>query len=158
MLKCYFNQNGICQRLNLQTFDECRCPLYRSYAPETCAICGKPILGHTIWFNNSGLCEDCGKLIGACPTCTERSHCAFETDPSPVPKAVQQTVRNGNMFSSFSVRNPARVAKTCVDQKCECYTAENGCRRDLGGCPNWAWTKSQDQGAARSDEPIDPAE
>lgn len=158
MLKCIFNQNDMCQRLNLKTFDDCRCPLYRSSMPDNCAICGNPILGPTIWFEGNGLCENCGHQIGTCQTCWERSYCVFETDPSPVPKMVQQTVRNGNMVSSFPVKNPARIAITCQSQKCPCYAPENRCLRDLGSCDGWKLTAETSEDAARSVEQTVPAE
>lgn len=137
MLKCYFNQGGICQRMNLATTEDCRCPLYRYGEPDTCAICGQPIMGHTVWFNNQVLCENCGKLIGVCQTCAERTHCDFETDSSPVPKVVQQTVKQGNMVSSFPVKNPNRTEITCKAKGCVCFDGNNGCKRDLGSCDQW---------------------
>lgn len=136
-MKCYFNQHDMCMRMNLPTIENCRCPLYRSDEPETCAICGQPIEKGIIWFGSNPLCQNCGHLIGACQTCARRNTCVFETDPSPVPKIVQKTIKNGNMVSSFPVKNPERVVATCVNQNCACYRREDGCCRDLGSCSAW---------------------
>jgi hypothetical protein len=158
MVRCVFNQNGMCQRMNLKTFDDCRCPLYRM-SVLTCAVCGQPILdGGAFWYGTDPVCKNCNATRNNCQSCVRRNQCAFETDPSPVPKMIQQTVRQGNMVSSFLAKNPERIALTCVNQKCPCYAGENACSRDLGSCAQWEWVAKVGEVAARPAEEIVPSE
>ena len=81
------------------------------------------------------VCDNCFSQYGKCPTCLETSSCRFQTDPSPLPKVVMKTIRNGNMTMQSQVKNPERVAITC-EKGCSCFSQEDGCRRDLGSCEN----------------------
>ena len=136
-MKCIFNQNGNCARLNMPTEKDCKCPLYKS-SYDNCACCGQPILQGGIFDIDSQMlfCNNCGHQLSQCQTCVTVTTCLFETDPSPVPKVVQQTVRQGNMTSSFPVKNPNRIAITC-QKGCRCFDPEKGCLREFSTCGNW---------------------
>ena len=126
-MNCIFNQNGNCARLNMPTEKGCKCPLYMSHY-DVCAFCGQPILEPGVIDSESGLlfCKNCGHKLGTCATCLT----------SPVPKMVQQTVRQGNMVSSFPAKNPNRIEITCK-KGCRCFDDEKGCLREFSTCQNW---------------------
>lgn len=134
-MACVFNQNRICQRLNLPTEKKCRCPLYKT-SYEVCAVCGQPILEGGVMEEDKVFCNNCGHQLGKCATCVNSAQCAFETDPSPVPKVIQRTVRQGNMASTFPARNPSRVEITCK-KGCCCFDEEKGCMREFSFCDRW---------------------
>lgn len=135
MPRCVFGNDGNCKLLNKPVDKNCRCP-YFSTQELSCDLCGKLILSGGVYENGKIFCDDCGHQLGNCVTCRQRSICTFETDPSPVPKVIQQTVRNGNMTSSFAVRNPNRVEITCK-KGCVCWDEENGCLREFNSCGKW---------------------
>ena len=134
--KCVFN-NGNCARLNMPAPEDCYCPMYLS-SYETCDLCGQPILDGVVWDteNHLTLCKQCAHQFGMCSTCETAQTCLFETDPSSVPKIVQQTVRQGNMVSTFPVKNPNRIEITCKNG-CRCFDPEKGCLREFSTCANW---------------------
>ena len=136
-MNCIFNQNGNCARLNMPTEKDCKCPLYMSHY-EVCAFCGQPILEGGVYDTVSNLlfCNNCGHKLNTCATCMTARDCLFETDPSPVPKMVQQTVRQGNMVSTVPVKNPNRIEITCK-KGCRCFDDEKGCLREFSTCQNW---------------------
>lgn len=136
-MKCIFDQNGTCARLNMPVVKNCKCPMYAT-SYEVCGFCGQPIFQGGIIDSVSGMlfCDKCGHQLNKCPTCETAQTCAFETDPSPVPKMVQQTVRQGNMISSFPVKNPKRAEITCKNG-CKCFDTEKGCLREFSTCANW---------------------
>lgn len=135
MLKCAFDNDGICKLLNKPTVQKCQCPYYATQEID-CDFCGRPILSGGVYENGKVFCNDCGHQLGNCVTCRQRVICTFETDPSPVPKVIQQTVRNGNMTSSFAVKNPNRIEITCK-KDCGCWDEENGCLREFNACNSW---------------------
>jgi hypothetical protein len=73
-------------------------------------------------------CQCCASFLHVCHTCRNVQLCSFETNPSPIPKQVQQTRRMGNSVMSQFVRNPERVKITCQNG-CPCWTEEYGCSR-----------------------------
>lgn len=72
---------------------------------------------------------------GTCAICANSLTCAFETDPSPLPKAIIQETRQGNMTMQMQVRNPERIKITCA-QGCKCYSADGFCERESNTCIN----------------------
>ena len=135
MKKCTFDNGGKCQLLNTDTKDNCHCPYY-TIELQLCDFCGQPILRGGIFDNGKLYCQKCGEHLGKCPTCRHGENCFFETDPSPVPKVIQQTVMKGNMRASIPVKNPSRIAITCKNG-CTCYNEENGCLREFNACVGW---------------------
>lgn len=80
------------------------------------------------------LCGQCAAKIGYCQSCVQVSQCAFETDPSPIPKTI--SYRNGNTIFTSSSKNPERIAITCKkgcpcwnDEEQYCYREENTCAK-----------------------------
>lgn len=135
MLKCAFGSDGVCKLLNKPVVDKCHCPYYTTNEIN-CDLCGQPILSGGIYDNGKIYCAKCGPQLGHCATCRHRTICTFETDPSPVPKMIQQTVRQGNMMSSFPVKNPNRIEITCK-KGCGCWNEEFGCLREFMACDKW---------------------
>ena len=90
-------------------------------------------------------CEQCATAVLGCAGCENAKECAFETDPSPLPKLVQQQVRQGNSVFSTTIRNPARMDITCV--KCGCYEHPTDpsklgqCLREQGWCIKYNGTR-----------------
>lgn len=135
MPRCVFGNDGNCKLLNKPVDKNCHCP-YFATQELSCDFCGKLILSGGVYENGKIFCDDCGHQLGNCVTCRQHSICTFETDPSPVPKVIQQTVRKGNMTSSFPVKNPNRVEITCK-KGCACWDEQNGCLREFYSCGKW---------------------
>lgn len=82
------------------------------------------------------MCPRCAQALNTCNFCTNAVTCAFESDPSPIPKQVAQTIRQGNMTMQTVIRNPERVKAFCFD--CTCFNEEELlCRRENGWCSSY---------------------
>lgn len=105
-----------------------------------CKVCGRPCPRDAIICTEPTvyvLCKHCYSFVGTCAFCSEsKKLCAFETDSSPIPKQVQQTIRQGNMVMQTVVNNPERVRVTCQNG-CKCWNEEFGCLRQNNYCPNY---------------------
>lgn len=97
-----------------------------------CNYCGNP---NTPVVDTDGICScaRCFHSFGTCAMCVNRQYCDFETNPSPLPKQVQQTIRQGNMTLQQVIKNPERIALCCGN--CPCYDTE--CRKEYGTCANY---------------------
>jgi hypothetical protein len=82
------------------------------------------------------VCAGCQQHFGHCPTCKHTKNCSFETDPSSLPKVIQQQTRQGNMISVTQVKNPARIDITCK-KGCPCFSEEFGCLRQFNSCGSY---------------------
>ena len=103
---------------------------------EFCAICGNPIVGGVYDVDSDNYLHlECARKLGTCATCVKSQICEFDTNPDPTPKAIMQTMRQGNMTIQQQVRNPDRIEKFCKD--CACFCAENGCLKQNGCCAQW---------------------
>jgi hypothetical protein len=105
-----------------------------------CENCGQIIATNPIFTYSTiqekyiVLCRDCQSKTNTCETCLEATKCDFETNPSPTPKAVQKTIKQGNFTSVGTVKNPERIRETC-QVNCRCFDAENGvCNKENGCC------------------------
>ena len=79
------------------------------------------------------LCPNCADQLNSCAFCQKVNTCDFETNPSSLPKIVQQQIRQGNMVSVTTIKNPERIRQTCQNG-CDCFSAEFGCMRDFHYC------------------------
>lgn len=99
---------------------------------KVCEACGRVIIeGATLvpeGENYHMLCQSCSDGLYSCGFCRNVNTCEFETNPSPLPKQVQQHIRQGNMVSIMTVKNPERIEITCKNG-CSCYSEEFGCMR-----------------------------
>lgn len=78
-------------------------------------------------------CPQCAEQLNTCHFCQHGNECTFETSTSSLPKYVQKQVRQGNMVSIQTVKNPSRMEITCFS--CECFDkAENICLKDFNYC------------------------
>ena len=135
---------GVCPLFNKAvSADEGGCPSFTG-TQIFCELCHNLIIGTgnalidiTIPGETHSICKQCQKLIGHCNTCRRASACAFETDPSDLPKVIQQQVRQGNMISVMTVKNPSRIDITCK-KGCPCFDSEIGCLRESNNsCGNY---------------------
>lgn len=112
-----------------------------------CSLCGRPCLKDAIISakevegpdSNPAyyiICPNCFTQVNTCNLCTYRGECDFETNPSPLPKQIQQTIRQGQMVMQTIVKNPDRIRETC-QKSCKCWSDEFGCLKQNGTCGNY---------------------
>lgn len=137
------HNGGICPVFNrAPATDDTGCPMF-TLELVNCSICGALINPNYAILelddNNkvSFTCGNCQKQWGTCATCIHSSTCAFETDPSPIPKMIQQEFRQGNMRTIQTVANPSRIDITCKNG-CPCFDPELGCLKQNNLCNNWS--------------------
>lgn len=128
--------NGICPYFQESFTSEDRaCPKFISSLVK-CDVCGK-FTPTAVWELDGDIihqwCQNCAEHSGCCLTCNRNSLCAFETDPNPLPKVIQQHTRQGNTVTVTQVKNPKRIEVTCAE-KCKCYSKELGCLKEHGCC------------------------
>lgn len=115
---------------------------------HTCEACGrtslKPILVPVGKDTYHSICGECVTQLNTCAFCHESRTCAFETDPSPLPKWIQQKNQNGPMITVTTVMNPERIRQTC-EKGCPCYDPEFGCMRQFNYCErmNHVWNSTK---------------
>lgn len=143
-----------CATCGFRTLNPQQCPLisypYTNSEDEVCPYwvdqvikcdyCGQVIFKYAILEASDGtwkcLCEQCSGLSGSCRMCSKSTTCDFETNPSSIPKAVQKQIRQGNMITVQTIKNPARTDATCR-VNCQCFSEEFGCLRENGTCGNY---------------------
>ena len=96
-----------------------------------CACCGRNAIA-VVNPDGTGLCANCYQYCNTCRLCASSVYCAFEQDPSPLPKQVMQTIHQGNAVMQRPIMNPERVKALCPS--CSCYDMELGCLRQYGTC------------------------
>lgn len=102
---------------------------------QKCSICGNIILSDGIISENHLICRNCFSNLESCSVCRFSNICEFETNPSPLPKAISKQIRQGNMTAVTQVMNPERIRITCK-QGCRCFDSKNGCLKQNGSCTN----------------------
>lgn len=130
---------GICPVFQTKPKDtKDSCPMFK-HEIIMCEVCGQPIITRTnidITENTIHyLCDNCLKQSGTCPTCKMRETCEFETNPSTIPKVVQQRIQQGPMTSIIQVKNPTRIEMFC--KNCKCFNEKFGCLKENGCCGRW---------------------
>ena len=119
----------------VQETDSCS---YHTKEPAVCGVCGKYIIGASFLESTGNnryleLCAQCVKAINTCAGCKNSTRCAFEEDPSPLPKIVTQSFRQGNTVVQTQVRNPERVRLLC--ENCPCWDInDKACNREFNNC------------------------
>lgn len=106
-----------------------------------CDNCGKTdlkmLITETAPNTYKYLCHHCASLSGTCGSCTCGDTCDFETNPSPLPKAVQKQIRQGNQIAVVTIKNSERIDITCR-KNCKCFDAENDvCNKENTCCSNY---------------------
>lgn len=101
-----------------------------------CDYCGRTPAPIIEIMNNTICCVECYRKWDTCALCIHGSKCAFETDPSPLPKIVQKTIRQGNMTVQQTVKNPDRIRELC-QFSCPCFDEEFGCFKENGYCTKY---------------------
>ena len=144
-----------CLNCGYRSLNEKACPLIHCVFTENpqvcpywvaeivkCAICGNiiPKKNYCLTHSKDGTwqptCDNCLKLSGTCGGCSKSSTCDFETNPSPLPKAVQKQIRQCNQIMVTTVKNEERIRETC-QKNCGCFSQEFGCLRENGTCGNY---------------------
>ena len=127
-------EHAVC-RLSFRTIipDKDFCPSHE-ILPMSCDVCHRitPKAEYII-YNEYIICANCAPQLRTCALCCHNQNCAFETDPSPLPKIIQQKIQRGNMTIVNQVRNPEREAVTC-QKNCKCYSETFGCMRRFNHC------------------------
>lgn len=123
-------------RIDPQTF-YCERHTYANKLYE-CQKCGKklikPVIDMTLPEHPILLCPECTPRMSGCYGCVHGNECAFETDPSPIPKLVQKQIQQGPMIQIVQVRNPDRIAQTCAIN-CKCWDGKNNkCNKENDHC------------------------
>lgn len=81
-------------------------------------------------------CKRCAGLFNTCHLCLNSTKCEFETNPSPLPKQVQQTIRQGNVQMQTVIKNPERIQLCCTG--CPCWNAVDACcNREYETCGSY---------------------
>ena len=135
---CALYRQNICALNGQQRNKDDYCPDFKKYL-NICDCCGKEHLqSYLCSWNNENyitLCGTCFQAASTCDLCVNESTCAFEQDPSPIPKQIMKNIRQGNMMMQTSVKNPERVDKFCTN--CHCFNVEeNTCNKEFGHCGN----------------------
>ena len=100
-----------------------------------CDYCGRPA-STVVDDEGNCSCVSCYQRFYTCYMCDHAVTCEFENNPSPIPKQVQQTVRQGNMVMQTVVKNPERVKQFCFP--CQCFNQDElYCRREDSWCKNY---------------------
>ena len=115
------------------------CPYHTTELPK-CDICGQIDPNSVLTQKSDGswirLCKNCQNKSGTCGGCSKSSTCDFETNPSPIPKAVEKRFQQGNQIMITQIKNPLRIDATCRIN-CPCFSEENGCCREYNTCNNF---------------------
>ena len=116
------------------------CPYWVNELPK-CEVCGSIDPNYVLFLNKDEtayipVCSNCSKLSGTCGECLKSATCDFETNPSPIPKAVQKRIQQGNQIVMAQIKNPSRIDATCRIN-CPCFSEENGCCREYNCCNNF---------------------
>ena len=139
---CALYASGLCRMTGLTVNAETDYCSKCVFSLQTCDLCGQETLNVIYDITNPDkilkVCQSCSEKSGTCATCKHGAHCAFNEDPSPLPKMVQKQSRQGNMISVMTVPNPERMRETCL-KNCDCGSEEFGCMRKNVGCCDGKW-------------------
>ena len=135
---CTFYRQNICALNDSQRNKNDYCSNFKKYL-NICDCCGNEHLQSFLYsWNNENyiiLCDTCFQAASTCDLCVNESTCAFEQDPSPIPKQIMKNIRQGNIMMRTSVKNPERVDKFCTN--CHCFNVEeNTCNKEFNYCGN----------------------
>lgn len=135
---CAFYNDDHCQISRLQMNAETdTCSKHaRAQDVQTCETCGRAIVSGGFFVPDGDnwhfMCRECAGQLNTCSFCRSASQCSFEASPRP-DKYVQQTIRNGNMTTVTTVRNPEIIRTTCQNG-CPCFSQDFGCMRQFNYC------------------------
>lgn len=102
---------------------------------DKCDYCGQAPM-ELLDTEGTQYCVRCYKKCNTCLMCVHGSKCEFETNPSPLPKQVQKTIRQGNMVAQTVIKNPDRIRELC-QFSCPCFDEDFGCFKENGICGNY---------------------
>lgn len=100
-----------------------------------CDYCGNPA-STVVDSEGNCSCVNCYQQFYTCRMCTNAYNCEFETNPSDIPKVIQQTSRQGPAIITQTVKNPARIREFC--HPCKCWDTSDGiCLREDNWCKSY---------------------
>lgn len=100
-----------------------------------CDYCGRPA-STVVDSEGNCSCVNCYQQFYTCAMCIHAHECEFETNPSPLPKVVFQTIRRGPAVIQTQVKNPQRIEEFC--HKCFCWnTEESICGKEDNWCKKY---------------------
>ena len=112
------------------------CPYWVPEVPK-CDLCGQidpnSVLTQSSDESWKRLCRNCIDKFGGCGGCKKSTECDFETNPSPLPKAVEKRFQQGNQIMVVTVKNPDRIEISCK-KNCGCWDENFGCLKENGCC------------------------
>ena len=138
--------------------EEHKCLIHGHDIPETaqlytCGVCGNKTLEVIVdSVAKLLICPNCYVRLSTCYGCQHGQYCAFEQDPTPIPKVVIQTIRKGNMITQMQVKNPERIKICCSG--CVCYINDS-CERENSYCSAYKFIYDQEE---KCDDKISEAE
>ena len=135
---CALYRQNKCILNNRPKDKEDSCPDFRKYL-NICDCCGEEHIQSFLysWDNKNyiNLCGGCFQAASTCAVCINGATCAFEQNPSPIPKQIMKNIRQGNMMIQTAVKNPERIEKFCTN--CHCFNVEeNVCNKEFNHCGN----------------------
>lgn len=116
------------------------CPYHTTELPK-CDICEQVTPNSMFTQKSDGswirICKNCQSKSGTCGGCSKSSICDFETNPSPIPKAVQKRIQQGNQIIVTTEKNPSLIEITCK-KNCKCWNTKiQECNKEFGCCENY---------------------
>lgn len=139
---CALYASGLCRMTGLTVNAETDYCSKCVFSLQTCDLCGQETLNVIYDITNPDkilkVCQSCSEKSGTCATCKHGAHCAFNEDPSPLPKMIQKQIRQGNATMITQIPNPDRIAITCK-KSCPCFNEEFNCCRQFNTCENYEW-------------------
>lgn len=93
--------------------------------PFHCSICHKQIHHTQVIYDSkteSTICPECLERLSSCDFCSHADRCAYQQDPSTLPKIIQQRTP----FGVTQTKNPEREQLLCTT--CVCWH-DNSCAR-----------------------------
>ena len=133
----HIQDNENCGLLGVKALgDKCRCPYYTDGEIAVCDLCGTFDPAYRIDESGRRICRNCSSRLGTCAMCENVHECAFENDPSSLPKTIRQTVQNAGFIMQQDIPNPERIRQTCQNG-CSCFREDLGCLKQNGTCGNY---------------------
>lgn len=131
-------ENDYCGRTGGRCIGEEYCTYPADSKIETCDICGNKLLKEeAVYEDGKIICRGCSNRSSSCYRCVHGAECSFQTDPSPLPLQIQQTIRQGNVIMQTLVKNPERIRQTCQNG-CPCWSEEfECCKENYQTCGNY---------------------
>ena len=139
----YIPEQSGCARTQMIELPDHTCSHWCHEVP-TCSVCGRrfvpPITYVVVEDAYIAMCPACFQARNTCGMCKTSTKCDFQENPIAIPPMIMKTIRHGNQTLNTQIRNPDRIAATCIASGCKCYHKDNDdeyCCRQFGRCSNY---------------------